>query len=565
MWLRSNNSQIKTQKFLAFFILAFVFIVSIFFRTIFINTTPAGFTWDEAALGYNAYSILKTGKDEYGEFLPLIFKSFGDYKPGVYVYLIIPFITLFGLSEFVVRLPSVLLGSLIPIVVYFLVKQIVSQYKEQIALLTALMVSVSPWAIVFSRGAWEANIAFFLIVLGSLFVLTSRNKGKWLYLLGIFCFIMSIYTYQSAKIIAVLIPVGLTILYKQSFLSKKRIFLTGITLIILVAILGSTLIDGESRSRLAVLNQYSYKRTSQEINLIKSQDNNQNLLFTIFHAEDFEYLKTIISRFLYYLSPRFLLFENGSDGRQSISGYGVIHFFELPLILGGLFFMFRKNLESKKIVFLWIIISLLPAALSRDAISQVRSLPLVFPLSFLSGIGGVYIYYSIKDKIKRVKYLSFVILGFCILSIIYNLGLFSDKYFVHSSLRYSNYWLYGYKQVVEMVENKKDKYDQVIFTTGYNQPYIFYLFYTKYDPLAYQKQASLKRVRGKDVGEVERIDNIEFRPLYWPHDRSVKNRLYIGTWLELPDQDIDPKQSRLIETVEYLNGAPSFKVVETLP
>src|SRR5437868_4259461 len=76
-----------------------------------LDTVPAGFNIDEAAFGYNAYSILKTGKDEYGTFLPLSLKSFGDYKAAGYAYIDIPFIALFGLNEFSVRLPSAILGS----------------------------------------------------------------------------------------------------------------------------------------------------------------------------------------------------------------------------------------------------------------------------------------------------------------------------------------------------------------------------------------------------------------------------------------------------------------------
>ena len=93
-------------------------------RLINLGSVPQGFTWDEAALGYNAYSIIKTGRDEFGKFLPLIFKSFGDYKPGVYVYTAVPTIAVFGLSEFATRLPSALAGIMAIYSVYLLVKNL---------------------------------------------------------------------------------------------------------------------------------------------------------------------------------------------------------------------------------------------------------------------------------------------------------------------------------------------------------------------------------------------------------------------------------------------------------
>ena len=39
-----------------------------------LNNFPVGFNADEAAIGYNAYSLLQTGKDEYGSSFPLAFK-----------------------------------------------------------------------------------------------------------------------------------------------------------------------------------------------------------------------------------------------------------------------------------------------------------------------------------------------------------------------------------------------------------------------------------------------------------------------------------------------------------
>src|SRR3989304_6899932 len=80
-----------------------------FYRT---GEYPAGFNADEAALGYNAYSLLLTGKDEHGHPWPVNLESFGDFKPAGYTYLLLPFVKIFGLTEFAVRLPSVIFGIL---------------------------------------------------------------------------------------------------------------------------------------------------------------------------------------------------------------------------------------------------------------------------------------------------------------------------------------------------------------------------------------------------------------------------------------------------------------------
>src|SRR5258708_3222526 len=163
-------------------ILVGIFILAFFLRTVNLQNSPPGFTWDEASLGYNAYSILKTGRDEWGVFLPTIFKSFGDYKPGAYVYLTIPFVAIFGLNETAVRLPSIIVGSLIPILALLIIMQLLDRNGKKIGLIVALLLCLSPWALQYSRGAWEANLAFFETLLPMYFFLLAR-KGKKIYLI----------------------------------------------------------------------------------------------------------------------------------------------------------------------------------------------------------------------------------------------------------------------------------------------------------------------------------------------------------------------------------------------
>jgi 4-amino-4-deoxy-L-arabinose transferase-like glycosyltransferase len=101
-------------------------LVAAFLRLWYLGVNPPHLTPDEASLGYNAYSILKTGRDEYGEILPIIFKSFGDYKPGLYVYATVPFVALFGLTEFAVRLPSAIAGVAAVWLLYLIINLMVN-------------------------------------------------------------------------------------------------------------------------------------------------------------------------------------------------------------------------------------------------------------------------------------------------------------------------------------------------------------------------------------------------------------------------------------------------------
>jgi len=80
--------------------LVLILVLAVFLRFYKIGQVPPSLNWDEVAMGYNAYSILKTGQDEWGRKFPLLgFESFGEYKLPVFVYATIPGVWLFGLNE----------------------------------------------------------------------------------------------------------------------------------------------------------------------------------------------------------------------------------------------------------------------------------------------------------------------------------------------------------------------------------------------------------------------------------------------------------------------------------
>src|SRR3990167_5685800 len=157
-----------------------IIILAVVLRFYRLGTTPPSLYWDEASLGYNAYSILETGRDEHGEFLPITrFKAFGDYKPPGYIYASVPSIALFGLNEFAVRFPSAFSGILTVILAYLIAKKLFE--KEAIALLTSFLLAISPWHLQFSRGAFEANLGLFFSTLGIwLFLKFAQDNPLWI-------------------------------------------------------------------------------------------------------------------------------------------------------------------------------------------------------------------------------------------------------------------------------------------------------------------------------------------------------------------------------------------------
>src|SRR5476651_952409 len=114
------NYELKISKKITWILFLGIILIAIALRFWQLVSVPPSPDWDEVAFGYNAYSVIQTGHDEYGKSLPVVLRSFDDYKPALYMYLVIPAELLFGVSTFAVRLPSAVFGVLTILAVFFL-------------------------------------------------------------------------------------------------------------------------------------------------------------------------------------------------------------------------------------------------------------------------------------------------------------------------------------------------------------------------------------------------------------------------------------------------------------
>lgn len=539
-------------------VLSLILTLAFFIRFINLGSNPPGLTWDEAALGYNAYSILLTGRDEYGAFLPFNLQSFGDYKPALYAYLDIPFIVIFGLNEFAVRIPSAIVGTLNVLTVFLLVRLL---FKNNIlASLSAFFVAVSPFAIQFSRPAFEANLALFLNLLATYIFL--KAKSMRLIILSMVLFSLSLVTYQSSRIFTPLLVIALFILHRKEVSSKKLVSAGGLFLTIFVLIMVSTFVLGQGK-RLSTLNFFAYQRSEDEIKVITNEDGLavDSSGFQILHGEWWAYTRGLFERYFIYLSPKMLAIDGDYNQRHRVPDLGVIYYFSVVLIPLGIAYFLKLGGSGSRLLFIWLLLAPIPAVLSRDLINLLRALNLMIPLEILQA-GG---FMLLVSWFKKRKILLIIFLTISISVFVVNFILYLDRYFIHSPIEYSKYWSYGYKPAMEILANqvKDKKYGHIVMTDFYNQPYIYYLFYTRYPPDKYQAQAKLEQ-NGVDVGVVRKVDNIEFRHVFWPSDRGFKNSLFIGTLDELPDQDTKPfPEYKIISDIKFLDGKPALRVVES--
>ena len=513
-----------------------------------LSVRPLGFTWDEAALGYNAYSLLLTAKDEHGQLFSLIFKSFGDYKPGLYIYYAVLPIKIFGLNEFSTRLPSAIFGSLSILLIYILSSELlkIKNLKLKISLYCSLLLAINPWAIHFSRGAWEANLSLFLTLLGA--VLFLRNK----YLLSSLFFGLTFWSYQGAKLFTPSIILILLIFNIKLINIKKLVY----PLILIFLLLLPILINLKSQSgRLQVFSVFSYRRSPEYVSQILAQDNSRigSPVYYLFHTEAFDQFRGIAQRFLNHLSPRYLFIDGDwSNPRHSIVYHGYFYYFEALTLVLGIIFLVRFYPRVFWLLAFWIIAAIIPSALSRDIISGVRSLPEVIPLTIISACGLGFL----LTKFSFLKIPAAAIITF---SLVY----FSDLYLYHNSYFYAKDWLSIYQPAVALMNKFESNYDRVYYSDQLGQPYIFVLFYSQYPPGLFQQQAKFITNSGGDVGRVTSFGKYQFGPVYWPSMRGQPKTLFIGGQYELPENDLNQPGLLRLGDIKYPNGELGFRLVGT--
>ncbi len=529
-----------------FTILILALLIGSFLRLYQLSNVPNGLTWDEAAIGYNAYSILKTGRDEHGAFLPIIFKSFGDYKPGAYIYLTVPSVAIFGLNEFAVRFPSALFGILSIFGIYLLLKELFPKHENNhlIASIGALTTAICPWLVHFSHGAWETNVFVSCLLFGIYFFIRFTKKTSSIFpTLVLAC--VSLVMYQGAKLLVPLVYLLLLVTYFKDFLIQFSEYLKPKKIVLLIPFLlfglwlyGGTLF-GSAGNRLAHLSIFNYKP-----NIIADNKffHNQKLLTT----------KLVISRYLYYFSPEVLFYEGVAvSERAHLPGLGLLNPVEIVFIIFGLIYIVKfATKKQKQIIFGLLLLAPIPASLTLAEYSPLRSLFMAFPWAIISALGIYYFYKSSKPLF------SLFVIGYLLCTVYV-----FDIYFFHSQTVFAKEFNYGYKQTVQLIKDNPTK--TVLFTDVLGQPYIYYLFYTHYDPTLYQKNNDFID-GGLDVGRVGTVGNVQFHQFGVSELDNMKDTLFIGSEGNINNQyDITGDNVSMFKQIETPDHKIIFRVLKT--
>lgn len=535
--------------------LSLILVLALVLRVFALDKFPAGFNADEAAIGYNAYSIINTGKDEYGEFLPLSFKSFGDYKPGLYFYFVIPFIAVLGLNEWAVRLPSAILGTGLVLLIYFLAKEIFKDRK--VIFFSAFFLAINPWAIHYSRGGWETNAATFFIALGVYFLMKGLSKNTFLFW-SLLSFLISMYLYQSPRLVVPVFLILIALIFRReifkSLKSNIKKTVTGFVILILLSLpLLFQFIGGDGSARFSGLSFLSDPGPSTRVNELRGQHQDpQEEIAKVFHNKLTAYFPNFLGHYLDHFSADFLFINGDPLIRNKIPETGQFYFIQSLFLIAGLMFLIKFDSKLKYLLLIWILTAPLASSITYQTPHAVRALSMVVPLIIFMSFGFVSLLRLIKKRNMKIAagVILIIIIGFEFVR-------FQENYYIHYPKRYSLSWEYGFSEMVRKLGKYENSVDRVVITDRYDQPYILVLFFKKYDPLKYQPQAVLSERDKFNFGTVRNFDKYEFHKITEDERRNSHNILFIATPEEaMPGSDI-------IDTVYFPNGEKAFLFIKT--
>lgn len=522
--------------------LAVIFFLGTFLRFYKLGQVPSSLNWDEVSWGYNAYSILETGKDEYGRALPLSFEAFGDFKQPVYVYLQVPVIKVLGLNAFAVRFPSALLGSISILFVFLLVYELFQQlkYKSQIALITAFFFAVSPWSIQFSRVAFEANVGLFFILVGAwMFVKGLNNHKIWYLFLACIPLGISAHTYHSEKLFSPLFFGGLVLLGYSYFMKHKK---TALILMVFFVLCNSLwLFDPRTtkRGRSVTFTSQQTQILGPSLEKIRQDEASGDTIGSLSHNRRFVYALKYADNYLKHFDLNYL-FVKGDNARHHAPGMGVLYLVNLLFIIYGIITVIRRKVVRIWFVFFWLLLAPTASALAVDAPNASRSLIILPTWDIFAAFGWYYLF----QRITSVRFSNVMKIGL-ILLMAGNIFYYINQYFTLTNYEYSEYWQDGYRQAVQATAHS-DK--PVFYMPDIEQGYIFYLFYTQYDPQKYIQEGGSARIK-KSCFQIDK-----------EYFGACSTKIQPGDFVITSKVDDSLNTSQKIKTITYPNGLDAVTI-----
>lgn len=578
--LISNMNKVMSKR-LTTIMLSIVILLGLLIRVYDLKGSPPSLYWDEMDVGYQAYSILKTGKDYFGNYPFLTVHSFADYRAPMLIYLTMPFVAFFGLDGISVRLPSALLGGLSILLVFLLVEELYKDRKT--ALIAALLIAFAPWNFQYSRIGFEAMLMLDFFLGGLFCFFKGLSNSRW-FIPAAILFSLNLFTYNTVKLFEPLILFSFAaVYYRKVKLSRNLIIaLVLFASLFLLNLYGTIFLKGGQR--FSEISVFTDPQTSSQVDFLRQQSRSAydektipgeepRILDKLIYNKLTLSLDSIIKNYFQAFSTEFLFVKGDPNLRHSTSYTGEFYRIEILTILAGLIFLildFKKNPGKTLFLAAWVLISPFASVVTREGGNHATRLFLLFPaLTIISALGVKQVLQIFSRRINLVLILLIAIVWmFSVVSLL-------NFYFGIYTLDSAKDFQYGFNEAVTKALDNKNSYDYVIIDNKGNSALMNYLFVSKYDPNLFQANLPGIKTRFFDF-EGDKIDNIiMLKPgsRNWENIFNInltdKKYLIIISAEQLGEQSpekvsgIFTKNQKLIDIIRYKSGLPAFYVISS--
>ncbi len=213
--------------------LTVVFAVAFLLRLFYIGNIPGNRALyvDELFSGYESWSLLHFGYDFLGYHFPVYLPVWGGGMSIMQALWQMPFILVFGLNSFTLRLPAGILGCITVYCFYYICKKIKG---EEFAIFATFILAIMPWHIMQSRWGLDCNyfVGFITISIALLIKATENNK----YIPVALGFVgLSLYTYALPWIVMPVFVLGTFVyLLRQKKARPSKYLIIGILVLVII-------------------------------------------------------------------------------------------------------------------------------------------------------------------------------------------------------------------------------------------------------------------------------------------------------------------------------------------
>ena len=472
-----------------------VILLTSFFRLFQLSVNPVGMYWDELDTGYQAYSLLQTGRDYFGNLFPAHLQSFADYRSGLYMYLTVPLVKLLGLTPVSVRLTAAAFSIVSVFLIYYLAKKHLGFGK--FSWIPSLVIGLAPWMAIQGRIAAESALLIPLILLGLIYFFSKR------YSLSALFFALTLWTYGTTKLF---LPILLILLVVTNLrrLNFRQLLIPGLIFAVVAFLpvfetfskpVGRRMTEVSVLTDPTIKTQVDFQRLQAALGwgAARKLGMQPGLPEKITINKLTAWGQIMLGNYVSALSPEFLFLSGDPNLRHHIPAPLTGQFYLVDLIafvFGISFLLTARNFQHRNLLLLWLLLSPLPSIITRDGGNHAPRLifefiPVVLVIS-----------YGLKSLLsRRLLKFGYLAVLFCSLSFFYYY--FFSTYKVISAPEFDT----GFLPAVQTAVANSSKYDRVILDGANESLLMAYLFVARPNPAQFQKSFPLPS--GKIIEGVE--------------------------------------------------------------